>query len=50
MVTRSAPATKAALPLVTMAPRIPASEATRCVQAARLSRKTWSMTFIDLPG
>ncbi len=34
MVTRSAPATKAALPLVTMAPRMPASEATRCVQDA----------------
>ena len=50
MLTRSAPATKAALPLVTMAPRTVASLARRVVQASRLSRKARSITFIDLPG
>ena len=50
MLTRSAPATKAAFPLVTMAPRMAASLARRAVQPSRLSRKAWSITFIDLPG
>ncbi len=47
---RSAPATKASLPEVTMAPLIAASPATRSMPRCRLSMNAWSMTFIVLPG
>ena len=47
---RSAPATKASLPEVTMAPWMAGSAATRSMPADRLSMNAWSMTFIVLPG